>query len=648
MTNLNPSIKDVWRAEKQKGSRRSSIRWKITFWGGVCLALVSLTLIAYSVITLRQTSIDNSTKEAVAIAEARAKSVQSQLELPLYVARTLADSLGTVKDQGIPVSLSRDEVNAMLRKVLIENPSFLGTYTLWEPNEFDGADAKYVRAVAHDDTGRFIPYWVRGDNGIIHTEALAQYESPGVGDWYILPRSNKQETTIAPIFRQIQGQEVVIASFVIPIVQNDKFYGIAGVDAPIGFVQQLLDNINLYDGTTNAVLFTDTGTLIAVRHRPELTNQPANLIYTDFDQIKPSLNSALTRLSPDGKYLEIFSPIEIGKSQTHWVMGLIIPFEKITAPATIAAIWQVLIGTGLIVLALILLWYLAGQVVRPMQYLTNAAAAIARGDWTVRANIHSNDEAEVLANAFNTMTSQLQTAFATLEQRVAARTKDLATVAEVGTATATILESQRLLQEVVELTKERFNLYHAHIYLLDKQGKNLVLAAGAGEPGRIMVEEGRSIPLDREQSLVARAAREHKGITVNDVTQAPDFLPNRLLPDTRSELAVPMIVGDKVIGVLDIQSDQVGRFKDAEISVGSTLASLVATSIQNVRSFEKSREQAEFESMVNAINQKIQRATSIEETLQIGIREVGQALGVPEVSASISRGKDSNNLIDSN
>jgi GAF domain-containing protein len=231
---------------------------------------------------------------------------------------------------------------------------------------------------------------------------------------------------------------------------------------------------------------------------------------------------------------------------------------------------------------------------------------------------------------------------------VAARTRDLATVAEVGTATATILESKKLLQEVVDLTKERFNLYHAHIYLLDDEGKNLVLAAGAGEPGRIMLAEGHSIPLDREQSLVACAARERKGVTVNDVTLAPDFLPNRLLPNTHSEMAIPMIVSEIVIGVLDIQSDKVGRFTDAEISVGTTLASLVATSIQNVRSFEQSQKQAQFESLVNAIGQKIQRATSVEETLKVGIREVGLALGAPEVIANLSRREDRNSLMGSN
>ena len=631
----NPSHMGKRSAKNQKGGVRLSIRTKIAFWAGLFLALVSLVLVGYSVINLRQTSIDNSQKEASAIAEAKAGLVKNQLDAPLLAARTLAYSLSANKDTGIKISLSRDEVNGMLRKVLIENPSFLGTYTLWEPNTFDGLDADYVGAVAHDSTGRFIPYWVRGNDGIIHTEALAQYEIPGVGDWYILPRSNKQEVTIAPIFRVIQDQNVVIASFIIPIILDDIFYGIAGVDAPIGFVQQLVDDIDLYEGSTNAVLFTDSGTLIAVRQKPELTNLSASLIYPDFDKIQSQLSSPFTRLSPDGKYLQIFSPIDVGGGGTQWVMGLIIPFEKITAPATTAASRQITIGIGLIVFALVFLWFLAGQIVRPMQVLTNAAMAVSQGDWAVRANVHSNDEAEVLANAFNSMTSQLQTAFSTLEQRVASRTKDLATVAEVGTATATILEIDKLLQAVVDISKERFELYHSHIYLLDESGENLILASGAGEAGRQMVAEKRSIPLSREQSLVARAARERKGVTVNDVTQAPDFLPNPLLPNTRSELAVPMTVGGRLIGVFDIQSDQVGRFTESDVNIQTTLASQVATSIQNVRSFEKSKSQADLESLVNTIGQKIQRATTVDDTLQTAIREIGLALGASRVSANI-------------
>jgi len=284
-----------------------------------------------------------------------------------------------------------------------------------------------------------------------------------------------------------------------------------------------------------------------------------------------------------------------------------------------------------LVISIALAITLSRQITRPVIQLTNVAQEISAGNFETQAEVTSADEVGTLAQTFNTMTSRLRQAFEDVRRRAA----ELATVAEVGTATATILQTDRLLQEVVDLTKERFNLYHSHIYLLDESGENLVLAMGAGEAGAQMKAKGLSIPLNREQSLVARAARERKGVIVNDVTQAPDFLPNPLLPDTRSELATPMIVGGKVIGVFDVQSDVVGRFTDSDINIQTTLAAQVATSIQNVRSYEQSKAQADLESMVNAIGQKIQRATTVDDTLQTAVRELGLALGASRVSAKI-------------
>lgn len=308
--------------------------------------------------------------------------------------------------------------------------------------------------------------------------------------------------------------------------------------------------------------------------------------------------------------------------------------QQTTTLIVVLIVTMLLIGTTV--------YFLVTKILDPITPLTKSAQAIAAGDLNQTVLVNNQDELGVLAQTFNQMAAELKNLFGTLEQRVEARTKDLETVAEVGTATATILDTNQLLQAVVDLTKERFNLYHSHIYLLDEAGKNLVLARGAGEPGRQMREKGLSIPLNQAQSLVARAARERKGVTVNDVTQEPDFLPNPLLPDTRSELAVPMIVGGKVIGVFDVQSDVVGRFTDADINVQTTMAAQVSTSIQNVHSFEQSKAQADLESLVNTIGQKIQRSTSIEETLQIAIRELGSSTGVVRVQAKIGRSNGDN------
>jgi GAF domain-containing protein len=151
------------------------------------------------------------------------------------------------------------------------------------------------------------------------------------------------------------------------------------------------------------------------------------------------------------------------------------------------------------------------------------------------------------------------------------------------------------------------------------------------------------IPITQERSLVARAARTRKAVIVNDVRSDPGWLPNPLLPDTRAELAVPMIVGEELLGVLDVQSERVDAFTDADANIQTTLASQLATALKNSQSFTESKAQADLESMVNAIGQKIQRTTSVDDTLQTAIREIGLALGASRVSANISGRQDGGN-----
>jgi GAF domain-containing protein/HAMP domain-containing protein len=255
---------------------------------------------------------------------------------------------------------------------------------------------------------------------------------------------------------------------------------------------------------------------------------------------------------------------------------------------------------------------------------------------------------DVQADYINRFTDEDISIKTTLAQQVAASleslrqsarsqkvARELAVVASVSTATATITDTDRLLQEVVDRTKEAFNLYHVHIYLLNEAKDTLVLASGAGDVGKQMVSEGRQIPLASEKSLVARAARTRVGAVVNDVQSEPDFLPHPLLPNTRSEQAVPMIVGDHVLGVLDVQSEQLNRFTEIDVNIKTTLAAQVAVALQNARTFSEAHRQAERESMLNTIGQKIQSATSVEAVLQIAARELGRALEAPLTIAQL-------------
>jgi GAF domain-containing protein/HAMP domain-containing protein len=218
------------------------------------------------------------------------------------------------------------------------------------------------------------------------------------------------------------------------------------------------------------------------------------------------------------------------------------------------------------------------------------------------------------------------------------RAQQLAAVAEISTASSQELEVDKLLSTVVHLTQRQFGLYHTHIFTYDEAAEELRIAAcgwkeGDGNEG---TNESVSIPLDKEQSLVARAARTRQAVIVNDVKNEPGWLPNELLPDTASEMAVPLVIGDQVLGVMDVQSDRVDAFTEEDANIQMTLASQVATAMQNARSFAQAQKQAERESMLNTINQKIQSATSVEAVLQIAARELGHALGAPMTIAQLS------------
>ena len=173
-------------------------------------------------------------------------------------------------------------------------------------------------------------------------------------------------------------------------------------------------------------------------------------------------------------------------------------------------------------------------------------------------------------------------AFQTLEKQAT----ELATVARVSAVVSTRLNPSELLQTVVDLTKESFKLYHAHIYLLSEDEQSLIVSAGAGEAGRMMQLQAWQIPFDHPDSIVANVARTRTGALINDVRETSHFLPNPLLPYTRAELAVPMIVGEQLLGVFDLQSETIGRFDEDDLQIYLALAQQLAVALQNARRYE--------------------------------------------------------------
>jgi len=211
-----------------------------------------------------------------------------------------------------------------------------------------------------------------------------------------------------------------------------------------------------------------------------------------------------------------------------------------------------------------------------------------------------------------------------LEARVAARTRALQLSADVSRRLSTILDKDELVSEVVNQLQRTFDYYHVHIYLLDEERDELVLAGGTGEPAQMMLEQGHRIPLGR--GLVGRAAESKLPVLVADVVQDPEWLPNPLLPDTAAEVAVPIVRGDRVLGVLDVQDDNVGRLTDDDVELLKAIVNQVAVALQNANLYEQAQRRARQEVLLNLINQKIQNTTSVEQAVQVAVRELGRAL----------------------
>jgi GAF domain-containing protein len=217
-----------------------------------------------------------------------------------------------------------------------------------------------------------------------------------------------------------------------------------------------------------------------------------------------------------------------------------------------------------------------------------------------------------------------------LEVVVLDRTRDLerravqlATAAEVGRAAASILDLDTLVRQVVELVRGRFDLYYAGLFLLDQKGTSAVLAAGTGEAGRTMREEGHKLEVGGV-SMVGAACSQRKARIALDVGDELNRFDNPLLPDTRSEMALPLLVGERVLGALDVQSTEPSAFSERDIAVLQLVADQVAVAVDNARKFSQEAELLEATSPLYRISRRLASAITPEDIAQVVIDSVAE------------------------
>ncbi len=355
------------------------------------------------------------------------------------------------------------------------------------------------------------------------------------------------------------------------------------------------------------------------------------------------------------------SPFE----ETEWVMVAELP----TGEALVSVQNMVYLLGGLLVVGTLIAagvgLLIPRRLVRPLVALQQGAHEIERGRLDYVLDVKTGDEIEDLANAFNEMAAGLKSSRAEIEQygheletKVEERTYELAqaseemrrrtvqleTSAEVARAIASVRDPGRLLSQVTQLISERFGWYHVGIFLVDEAREYAVLRAANSEGGRRMLERGHRLKVG-EVGIVGYVTGAGQPRIALDVGEDAVYFDNPDLPATRSEMALPLKVGEQVIGALDVQSTESAAYDQEDVDLLSALADQVAIAIENARLFDESRQALREVQAVHRqyLQQEWSRVTSRRGQLAYEYRDAGTApmadFALPETEQALNRGE---------
>jgi GAF domain-containing protein/HAMP domain-containing protein len=238
-------------------------------------------------------------------------------------------------------------------------------------------------------------------------------------------------------------------------------------------------------------------------------------------------------------------------------------------------------------------YVLTRRITRPIDNLTEVAEAVAAGDLNQFARVEQHDQIGILATSFNTMTARLRDTIDSLETRVEMRTAQVQASADVGRVVTSILDPDQLLKRVVQLITERFGLYYAAAFTLDSAGQWAVLreASGPGDAAWLLKQAGHRLEIT-SNSMVAASIRDRQARIALDVGTEAIRFSNPLLPETRSEVSLPLIVGDQILGALDVQSTQAAAFDETSTAVLQNMADQIAVALNNAAQYQLEQQRA--------------------------------------------------------
>ena len=235
-------------------------------------------------------------------------------------------------------------------------------------------------------------------------------------------------------------------------------------------------------------------------------------------------------------------------------------------------------------------------ILNPLVKLAGFADEIGSGKLDAQLQIEEPEgEIAVLANSLRSMAVNIRNSIITLEERVRERTQilerravQLQAAADVGKVITSLRDTQKILDQTTQLISQRFGYYHSGIFLLDEFGEYAVLTAANSDGGKRMLARGHRLKVG-ETGIVGYVTKTGQARIALDVGQDAVYFDNPDLPETHSEMALPLIASGEILGALDVQSKETGAFTEADVATLQVLADQLAVTIQNARLFEQTQ-----------------------------------------------------------
>jgi methyl-accepting chemotaxis protein len=373
-------------------------------------SLTVAVLVGQVEIAQRQLSL----RYASELANHESRQVSGVLDQALDAARTLAQAMAGMKAQG---RIDRTSADAMLKGVLAGNSGFLGVWSGWEPDALDGQDARYINQPGHDGSGRYIPYWNRGSGQVV-LEPLLDYDKPGAGDYYLIPKQTGKETLIEPYPYVVAGKELQITSVAVPVMIDGQFLGVVGVDIALSSLQDNIGKIRIFDNGY-ASLLSNQAVYVGDRDPAQIGKGLGS--ESELAAVRAAIQAGqrhevTTQDERLGEVIRLYVPVRVGMTQMPWSFVVTIPTSEILAEVHRLRSWALSLGLLSIVgVSLVLGLSLDRMVLRPIGGEPADAAAVAQ-------RIAAGDLSQPAAGrnqGVDSLMTQLQTMQASLVKVVA-------------------------------------------------------------------------------------------------------------------------------------------------------------------------------------------------------------------------------------